>query len=129
MPVDKILVQIKNVHHLKWSRLLHSSLDVQDKKKYCFFHKDHGHYIEDCRDLKEQLKELIRKGKLQKVVKKGESSQPRDEYREKSETPPPSIDKDKSYNQPQSTIWEIKTIVGRPLVDLSSPLKSPNRDL
>ena len=89
MPVDKILVQIKNVHHLKWSRLLHSSLDVQDKKKYCFFHKDHGHYIEDCRDLKEQLKELIRKGKLQKVVKKGESSQPRDEYREKSETPPP----------------------------------------
>jgi len=28
MTVDKILVQIKNDHHLKWLRLLHSSPDV-----------------------------------------------------------------------------------------------------
>ena len=44
------------------------------KNKYCRFHKDHGHYTEDCRDLKEQIEELIRKGKLQKYVKKGEYS-------------------------------------------------------
>ena len=53
MPFDKILVQIKDEHYLKWSRPLHSLHNVRDKKKYCRFHKDHGHYREDCRDLKE----------------------------------------------------------------------------
>ena len=27
--------------------------NVRDKRKYCHFHKDHGHYIEGYRDLKE----------------------------------------------------------------------------
>ena len=53
MLVDKILAQIKDEHYLKWPRPLHSSPNVRDKKKYCRFHKDHGHYTEDCRDLKE----------------------------------------------------------------------------
>ena len=64
MPIDKILVQIKDEHYLKWLRPLHSSLNVRDKKKYCWFHKDHGYYTEDCSDLKEQIEELIWKGKL-----------------------------------------------------------------
>jgi len=63
MPVDKILVQIKDEHYLKWPRPLHSSPNVRDKKYYRF-HKDHSHYIEDCKDLKEQIEELIQKGKL-----------------------------------------------------------------
>ena len=72
MPVNKILMQIKDEHYLKWPRPLHSSPHIRDKNKYCRFHKDHGHYMKDCRDLKEQIEELIRKGKLQKYVKKGE---------------------------------------------------------
>ena len=35
MPIDKILVQIKDEHYLKWPRPLHSSPNVRDKKKYC----------------------------------------------------------------------------------------------
>ena len=73
MPVDKILAQIKDEHYLKWPRPLHSSPNVRNKK-YCRFHKDHDHYTKDCRDLKEQIEELIRKGKLQRFVKKGELS-------------------------------------------------------
>ena len=53
MPVDKILAQIKDEHYLRWPRPLPSSLNVRDKKKYYRFHKDHDHYTEDCRDLKE----------------------------------------------------------------------------
>ena len=64
MPIDKISMQIKDEHYLKWPRPLHSSPNVQDKKKYCWFHKDHGHLIEECRDLKGQIEELIQKGKL-----------------------------------------------------------------
>ena len=64
MPIDKILAQIKDEHYLKWPRPLHLSLNIRDKNKYCRFHKDHDHYTKDCRDLKEQMEELIRKGKL-----------------------------------------------------------------
>ena len=64
MPVDKILAQIRDDHYLKWPRPLHLSPNVHDKKKYCCFHKDHGHYIKDYRDLKKQIEELIWKGML-----------------------------------------------------------------
>ena len=81
MPVDKILTQIKDDHYLKWPRPLHSSPNVCDKNKYCRFHKDHGHNMEDCRDLKEQVEELIRKGKLQKYVKKNEYNKFRNDHK------------------------------------------------
>ena len=48
MPVDQILTQIRDKHYLKWPKPLHSSPSVYDKRKYCRFHKDHGHYTEDC---------------------------------------------------------------------------------
>ena len=86
MLVDKILMQIKDEHYLKWPRPLHSSPNVRNKKKYCRFHKDHGHYSEDCRDLKEQIEELIQKGKLQKYVKKGKSSRFRDSNKNQRES-------------------------------------------
>ena len=74
MPIDQILMEIKDEQYLKWPKSLHSSPSVCDKRKYCSFHKDYGHYTEDCRDLKEQREELIQKGKLQKYVKRGDSS-------------------------------------------------------
>ena len=64
MPIDQILTEIKDEQYLKWPRPIHSLPSVRDKRKYCRFHKGHGHYTEDCRDLKEQIEELIRKGKL-----------------------------------------------------------------
>nr|XP_023917006.1 uncharacterized protein LOC112028543 [Quercus suber] len=56
---EKAPQTIKDEHYLKWPRLLHSSPNVHDKKKYCHFRKDHGHYTEDYRDLKKQIEELI----------------------------------------------------------------------
>ena len=79
MPIDKIFTQIKDEDYLTWPRPLYSSPNVRDKNKYCRFHKDHGHNTEDCRDLKEQIEELIQKGKLQKYVKKGQYSKFRDD--------------------------------------------------
>ena len=98
MPVGKILTQIKDEYYLIWSRPLHSSPNVRDKKKYCCFHKDHGHYIEDCRDLKKQIEELIWKGKLQKFLKKGDSSRSRGDNKVKHEVV--SKDEDQTYNRP-----------------------------
>ena len=81
------MVQIKDKHSLKWPKPLYLSPNARDKRKYYHFHKDHGHYIEDCRDLKEQIKELIRKGKLQKFVKKGDSSKSRDDNQVNTKSP------------------------------------------
>ena len=92
MLVDKILAQIKDEHYLKWPRPLHSLPNVHDKKKYCRFHKDHGHYTEDFRDLKEQIEELIWKGKLHKFVKKGEFSRFRDGNKNQRESSPKDED-------------------------------------
>nr|XP_023884357.1 uncharacterized protein LOC111996604 [Quercus suber] len=112
MPVAKILAQIKDEHYLKWPRPLHSSPNVRDKSKYCRFHKDHGHYTEDCRDLKEQIEELIRRGKLQKFVKKGEHSKFREENKGQQGS---SSRNDGCQSQPpQNVVGEIQTIAGGP---------------
>ncbi|XP_030963635.1 uncharacterized protein LOC115984764 [Quercus lobata] len=99
-------------HYLKWPRPLHSSPNVRDKNKYCRFHKDHGHNTEDCKDLKEQIEELIRKGKLQKYVKKGEYSKFRNDNKSQHESF--SRDDNRPSQPPHKVIGEIKTITGGP---------------
>ena len=117
MLVDKILMRIKDEHYLKWPRPLHSSPHARDKNKYCRFHKDHGHYTEDCRDLKEQIEELIRKRKLQKYVKKGEYSNFKGGS--KGQRDFPSRNDDFPHQPPQDIIGEIKTIAGGPITGRS----------
>ncbi|XP_075665418.1 uncharacterized protein LOC142635089 [Castanea sativa] len=59
MPANKILMQIKDEPKLKWPKPLSTSSRKRDPKKYCRFHKDHSHYTDECRDLKEQIEKLI----------------------------------------------------------------------
>ena len=110
MPVDQILTKIRDEPSLKWPRPLHSSPNMRDKRKYCRFHKDHGHYTEDCRDLKEQIEELIRRGKLQQYVKKGDSTK----YGQKGQHGGFRKDEDHSQPRPPTALREIKTITRGP---------------
>ena len=87
---------------------------MRDKKKYCRFHKDHDHYIDDCKDLKEQIEELIRKGKLQRFVKKGEPSRGRDDNKNQCEASPRG--EDHTFQCLPSMVGEIKTITGGPSI-------------
>ena len=107
MPVDKILTQIKDDHYLKWPRPLHSSPNVRDKNKYCRFHKNHGHNTEDCRDLKEQVEELIQKGRLQKYVKKNEYNKFRSNHKSQHESS--SKNDDHQPQPPQNVIEKISS--------------------
>ena len=62
--------------------------------------------------MKEQIEELIRKGKLQRFVKKGEPSRSRDDNKDKREAS--SRDEDHASQGPPSVIGEIKMIIGGP---------------
>ncbi|XP_050246488.1 uncharacterized protein LOC126694326 [Quercus robur] len=92
---DKGPRTIKDEHYLKWLRPLHSSPSIYDKNK----------------DLKEQIEELIQKGKLQKYVKKGEYSKFKDGNKSQHRS---SSQDDRSSQPPQDVIGEIKTITGGP---------------
>ena len=71
MPIDKILMQIKDNHAFKWPKPLHSSPSVRDKKKYYRFHKDHWHYTEDLQGLKRVDKRADLKREATKVREEG----------------------------------------------------------
>ena len=52
-PIDQLLMQIQDDPSLRWLGKIGSNLDSQAKNLYCRFHKDHGHFIENCMALKE----------------------------------------------------------------------------
>ena len=64
MPIKQVLMQIKDEPSLQWPRPIQAPAEVRDTSKYCRFHQDHGHHTNECRHLKDQVKTLIRQGKL-----------------------------------------------------------------
>ena len=71
VPIDQVLMQIKDEEALMFSGKLKGDLNERLRDKYYRFHCDHGHDTTDCYDLKQQIEALIRQGKLQRFVSKG----------------------------------------------------------
>ena len=63
-------MQIKDEEALTFLGKLKGDPSKRSKDKYCRFHRDHDHNTSECYDLKQQIKALIRQGKLQKFVGK-----------------------------------------------------------
>ena len=93
VPIDQVLIQIKDEGALTFPRKLKGDPNKRSRDKYCRFHRNHGHDTADCYDLKQQIKALIRQGKLQKFVnKKRTDSPPQDQHpRQDNERPRPPI--------------------------------------
>ncbi|XP_065622590.1 uncharacterized protein LOC136064589 [Quercus suber] len=62
--------QIKDERALTFPGKLKSDPSKRSRDKYCCFHRDHGHDMVDCYELKQQIEALIRQGKLQNFVTK-----------------------------------------------------------
>ncbi len=102
MSIDQVLLQIQDDPALKWSRKLRSNPARKSKDLYCRFHRDHGHTIEDCYVVKEQIEALIRQGKLKKFVRR-DNQEARPLKQEEN--------KDRLEDRPRDIIGEISTIV------------------
>ena len=68
MSLEQVLVQIKDDPSLKWSEKMKEDPNKHNRNKYCHFHKDHGHDTDECFDLKQQIENLIRQGKLRNFL-------------------------------------------------------------
>ena len=52
MPLEQVLMQIKDDPSLKWPKKMKGDLNKCNRNKYCCFHRDHGHDTDECYDLK-----------------------------------------------------------------------------
>ena len=68
MPLEQVLIQIKDDPSLKWAEKMKRDPNKRNRNKYCRFHKDHRHDTNECFDLKQQIKNLIRQRKLRNFL-------------------------------------------------------------
>nr|XP_023872078.1 uncharacterized protein LOC111984695 [Quercus suber] len=50
-PVHRVLEKIKNKPYFKWLNKMSGDLEKRNQDRCCQYHQDHGHAIEDCRNL------------------------------------------------------------------------------
>ena len=61
-------MQIKDDPSLKWPEKMKGDPNKRNRSKYCRFHRDHGHDMDECFDLKQQVENLIKQGKLKSFL-------------------------------------------------------------
>ena len=61
-------MEIKDDPSLKWPEKMKGDPNKRNRNKYCRFHRDHGHDTDEYFDLKQQIENLIRQGKLRNFL-------------------------------------------------------------
>ncbi|XP_030931175.1 uncharacterized protein LOC115957077 [Quercus lobata] len=67
-PVQQVLEQVKNESFFKWPSKMAEDSSKRNQNLYCHYHQDHGHTIEDCRNLWNHLDQLVRERKLRHLL-------------------------------------------------------------
>ncbi|XP_030923124.1 uncharacterized protein LOC115950011 [Quercus lobata] len=67
-PLEQVLMQIKDDPSLKWPEKMKGDPNKRNRNKYYRFHRDHGHDMDECYNLKQQIENLIRQGKLRNFL-------------------------------------------------------------
>ncbi|XP_074347216.1 uncharacterized protein LOC141686053 [Apium graveolens] len=68
-PRSQILMEIKKDKEFKWPKPLREDPEKRDKSRYCRYNKDVGHDTDNCRQLKDEIEYLIRRGKFGRFTK------------------------------------------------------------
>ena len=62
--VYQVLYEVQHEKFLRWSSQMKTDPTKRDITKYCEFHRDNVHRIDDCIQLKREIEFLIRRGHL-----------------------------------------------------------------
>ena len=87
--VSQVLREVRNEQFLRWPTQMKSDPTIRDNTKYCEFHRDYGHYTDDCIQLKREIEYLIRRGYLRRFI--SPENQPRNQAQNQAlpQQPPP----------------------------------------
>ncbi|GAV57368.1 hypothetical protein CFOL_v3_00905 [Cephalotus follicularis] len=80
----KILAVEQDKVRFQWPEKLRSPAENRNVEKYCRYHRDHGNDTEECRQLKNQIEDLFRKGHLRKYVDRDAPQGRRERSREEA---------------------------------------------
>ncbi|XP_050249411.1 uncharacterized protein LOC126696755 [Quercus robur] len=108
VPLEQVLMQIKDDPSLKWPEKMRGDPNKRNRNKYCRFHRDHGHDTDECFDLKQQIENLIRQGKLKNFLGRDNRDEKMKGKMEESSRPP---------------LGEIRVIIGGSSTGQSSKSK------
>ena len=98
-------MQIKDDPSLNWPEKIEGDPNKRNKNKYCRFHRDHRHDTNECYDLKQEIENLIRQGKLRNFLGPDHKDE---KLKGKIEEPP------------RPPLGEIRVIVGETSIGKSS---------
>ncbi|GAV73221.1 hypothetical protein CFOL_v3_16707 [Cephalotus follicularis] len=80
----KILAVEQDKVPFQWPEKMRAPAENRSVEKYCRYHRDHDHDTEECRQLKNQIEVLIRKGHLRKYVDRDAPQGRREQRREEA---------------------------------------------
>ncbi|XP_050290369.1 uncharacterized protein LOC126728616 [Quercus robur] len=66
--VQQVLEKIKNEPFFKWPNKMAGEPRKRNPNLYCHYHRDHGHTMENCKNLWDHLEQLVREGKLKQIL-------------------------------------------------------------
>ncbi|XP_023895031.2 uncharacterized protein LOC112006941 [Quercus suber] len=67
-PVHRIVDKIKHEPYFRWPNKMGRDPSRRNQSLYCTYHKDKGHTTEQCRVLRDHLRQLVKAGHLKEFV-------------------------------------------------------------
>ena len=108
--VSQVLREVQNEQFLRWPAQMKSDPTTRDNTRYCKFHRDYGHRINDCIQLKKKREYLIRRGYLRRFI--APKNQPQNQAQNQAQAQQPPPPPRQTIAQHQQPLGEIHVISG-----------------
>ena len=108
--ISQVLREVRNEQFLRWPTQMKSDLATRNNTKYCEFHRDYGHRMDGCIQLKKEIEYLIWRGYLRRFIAFEKQPQNQAQNQAPAQQPPPPPRQ--ATTQHQQPLGEIHVISG-----------------